>query len=388
MMKPRNLLITLLATCFPIVLLAQQKVYPITIKEEPNEFYVTQMRLWKSVTETDPQNKEAWWNLYLAARYKDFPRVFSDEEYREEVNGIIDDLGKALPGSYEYHYLYAWQHGFGKDNYHHLQKAYAIDSTRPKITEDLFTHHYRQGEWDEAEYFIRKWYNNKNMAPQLMYMCYNLLVCTEKNGILFLSGDNDSFPTWMLQQVRGVRPDVAALNTSLILDLKFARKILARHQLKYDESALDWLDRNKKDLWKNFGKFVRHLAEKNPDRRIYLVSSVQKQLFENLQDNLYIVGSVFQYCEKHFDNIAVLKKNWTKMNLDYLDFIVYGDDYHYSPKGLPYTVYLYLYPASALYKHYQTAGENQKAAEMLEFCKKRSLELGKPDLYKRFVEGD
>ena len=56
----------------------------------------------------------------------------------------------------------------------------------------------------------------------------NLLEQLPPNAILFTVGDNDTFPTWYVQTVERVRPDVQIVNTSLANTAWYLRQIVRR----------------------------------------------------------------------------------------------------------------------------------------------------------------
>jgi hypothetical protein len=61
-------------------------------------------------------------------------------------------------------------------------------------------------EWDDHDRSDR--YMTRDIAKNYLESC-------EKNAILFVFGDNDTFPLWYIQEVEGVRPDVRIVNVTL-----------------------------------------------------------------------------------------------------------------------------------------------------------------------------
>ncbi len=62
-------------------------------------------------------------------------------------------------------------------------------------------------EWDDHDR------SKKTLAPDL---ASNYLESCAPNAIVFTVGDNDTYPLWYAQEVKGIRPDIRVVNTSLL----------------------------------------------------------------------------------------------------------------------------------------------------------------------------
>lgn len=363
-----------------------EKVYSITIIQKELEWYKEQMELWKKEVEANPTNGEAWLNYFKAGRYaRNGDPTFSPQERYELQLELVAAMGKAMPNSFEYHYAMWWNGGNRTELFSHLEKAYQLRPDAAELCDDFISYYELQGNTEQVKNFSQKWYATKDIAPGLLLYHYNVLMSLEKNAVLITSGDNDTYPVWMLQHAKGVRPDVLVLNTGLLGAEEYRAAMMKKHSIQGNAEVFNKVATESLPWHEAMAEFLRSIAESNTQRPIYFALTANPRYTESVKHDLYTVGLANLYSAKRIDNIALLKKNWQRFDMDYVDFSVYNEDYLFNKQLLPRLNMNYVTPAVLLYEHYMLAGERERAEELKEFALKIARAGGQEQEVKEYI---
>jgi len=347
-----------------------QTVLSVRYEIRPNQWYQEQAKLWKKEIDRNPRNAEAWYNYYKANRYERFNETINTAEKKARLKQIVEEMGKAIPGTYQYFVTRHCVDGSISD-VSDLLKAHELQSDRPDHYHSLISHYEVKGNTAKIKEFYQLLYRSQDIAPGLLDYNYNVLMSAGENGIIITNGDNDTYPGRLLQVLYGIRPDVTILNISMSTIQEYAERLLTEKGISIDHKKLMSQaktqasgDKPKFSLVAFVQELTNTLAENQSNIPLYFALTVYREYMQGFMDDLYVVGLVYQYSKNRIDNIALLKKNIEKnFRLDYLQFDWYDEAFPGTSSMLT-TNLNYVPPLLMLGEHYHLSDQAYRANEL------------------------
>lgn len=310
-MKRTTLFLACLATVMTAT--AQEPVKSILVSEKDSAYYSEQITLWMQETERQPQNEQAWRNLYQAARYLRWftPQTIPDasRQHEELVEMVLDDMARAIPESYTYHWVMFREKNGGDGAYDHAEAALKCLPEQPEFEDyDVWTAYLMQ-RYDEERLadLCTRYYQSGLYSPSVLQYNYNDMQGMDEGGIYFGSGDAIVIPKIVLQYGKGVHRDKVIVCTPYVWIPEYREGLLKRlgidpalYQCTMPQAAEDY-DRQRED-------FINFIIS-HTHRPVYFSIHNPGQVNAPWQQNLYNEGLTLYYSPEKYDNFAVKRRN-------------------------------------------------------------------------------
>ncbi len=337
------------------------------------EEYINLSKSWQEKCVEEPGNLENWINLFFAVKYSKFDKktgVFGkdkDTNLKYVTKGIKRNFGE----NYFYWYTVGETTKY-PDNIDALKKSFNLNKQFDETIVSMLTWYIRQNDDKRVKEFCQRLYDIRSYPDYFLHMGYNYLVGTEKNAIVFTNGDNDTFPLWLLQYVKGIRQDVTVLNVSLSYDQDYLEDFL-------QSRGIDW--KKKKNY--QFKDLLDYLVKNQKDKALYFGITVAPSYKEGFSEKLYSEGFLEKYSENKYDNFAVFINNMeNKYLFDHLKMNYYEEDILERELIDKRMNMNYLALAAKLYEHYKKSGNSGLADKW----KRLSISLAEKTGRKNIVE--
>ena len=335
----------------PITATEPEKIISITQVLYEKDYYELQVDLWNDKLSEEQTNADAWMNYYLACRVVN---MLTRDQSPHNLERIYNDLQHHIKDTYEYHYLTYLNGQRDIELFHHLEKAFALDPVRTEVLSHMVCYYAIKGNTDQMAFYNKLWLESGEISSGILNWNYNSLIGLDDDAILLTYGDNDTYPSWMLQQIHNVRTDVHVINIHLLRDREYTDQVFAECSIPYYPKST-----NEQMVWEqDLIPVLEHLFH-HSGRPVYINVTLPKKVRDNYRDVLYNVGLAFKYSTAAFDNLAVLQNNYENKFLT--DYLRLGFSFDKSESVLNSMNVNYLPAFISLYNHYIKSDEQAKA---------------------------
>lgn len=371
-----------LCTAFFLQGFAQKPEPVVSIVRQIHDFdwYEQQAKAWKHEIDNGSTNAMAW--IYWSEANR-MAKVFCDSvkwesrrsDYFVPSTQLLEAAEKAIPNTFEYNFLKMQslrKNSVLSDEY--LLKAQAQRPYDDLLLPWLMNRSLTANDKEAMTQIAGKWFNQNEIPQELLITSYNMLMSLDTNAILMTTGDNDSYPTWVLQYARKIRPDVLVLNLWMAASTDgYREKIFAEMGVKPINFASDSNLTSNSDLKKSRGIF-QHLIKNVTGRPVYLSLFAPEEVYKEYSKSMYMVGFALKYSPKPFDNLSVLRNNVeNKYLMDFLKQSFFNNPSESVAKMIR-SSYISIF--KMLYDSYIKNGEKTKAKKIKDLAFKIAQESG------------
>jgi hypothetical protein len=311
----------------PFFLYGQTPEHQISfaLEHKPHGYYVKQAELWWKEIEKDTNSENAWYNYFRACRNTQATVGWSNDYVKESPYlksgpDIVELIQKNVPNTFTSNFVVWEERGFDLTKGKYLLKAYDMNPDFEGIHASMIAYAESELNYELRKRVDDKWFSRNEMSPGLLAYGYNVLMSLESNSIILTQHDNDTYPLWMLQDVKNIRPDVAVINFDMLLVKSYRDKIFHEHNI----APLDTIFEESNSV--NLEILINHILKNyNNTRPLYLGLTITPKYYEKYLNNLFVTGLALKYSHSPIDTFSICEQHYSDFKLDYIG-IQYTND--------------------------------------------------------------
>ena len=306
--------------------------------EHDAQWYAHQTALWEKEVQKNPNDDEAWyyWFTFTKSKFTNVPARDVDlDAMAKEMAAIANRLHKERPNSFA-RYIIDFNYSSMFRNWPDYLDELVIMSKTPdaaklddiqdnmlkaiKMRPDFepmypgyVAYLVKTGRTDLMADILKRWYNTGKFSYTMLSYAYNCMAGMEENGILFVSGEEETFACLMVQYGKGLFQDRLIINLNLLQEPDYLEYICNLLGVEATQPPADKTNMDYMNPWReNLIFSIAHTSK----RPVYFTSYYIPEIFKNF---LYSEGLVTKYSTKRYDNLAVKRRNYESVYLtDYM----------------------------------------------------------------------
>jgi hypothetical protein len=368
----------ILLLILPFSINAQTPEVQVSFAKESktHEYYVKQAELWWKEIEKNKSSEVNWYNYFRACRNAHGTANWRDDfvkesSYLKTGPEIVSLMEQFIPNSFTFNYVAYSIQGIDPSKGNFLLKAYEINPKFEGINAAMVTYAVSILDNDLRKRVNINWFPLNELSAGLINYGYNVLMSVKPNSILLTQHDNDSYPIWMLQDVKEIRPDVLVINFDFLLLDSYRRDIFNQLGIKplnlqlSDDYELNW-----KNVLNHF------LSNYHNTRPLYFAMTVSQDYYKDFAAKAVISGLTYRFSTSAEDltklNKDLIEHDFLLDNLK-IQLLLDSNQENVNKQNIN-----YLKSFKLVFDYYLSIGDEKKANEIRELALIISKNSGDP----------
>lgn len=274
----------------------------ISFAEEhrPHQYYVEQAELWWSALERDFTSEDAWYNYYRACRNAQGTADWREDFVNESPNlrlgkDIVLLMEEHIPNSFVFHFVKGSTGGVDPSAGEDLKRAYQLNPDFSPVYPSMVTLANSTHDYNLRKEVNSRWHKRNEINPGLLSYAEDVLHSLDSGAVILTQHDNDTYPLWMLQDARGLRPDVSVINIDFLLLESYRAEIFN----EFNIPAFQLPEIDVDDYRENWTNVVHHfLGSYMGERPLYIALTVSDEWYKGFVKDLRLEGLALHYNPK------------------------------------------------------------------------------------------
>lgn len=201
---------------------------------------------------------------------------------QQQMDDLVKMLEKSAPESFEFHYFKYVAGNYNVALIEHLKKAETLRPTNSDVHIQMAAYYLIIKDSKNALIYLEKLVASTRLNADVIDYAEDLLKSTPENGTLITHGMDDSYATMYVQLSKKIRSDVKWIS------LDFLQSEQYRESLKGEGFKLP--TRTIVDV-----QYLQEFCINNSTKNIAISMTTPKEYLTTIQQNLFVVGLVFEY---------------------------------------------------------------------------------------------
>lgn len=201
---------------------------------------------------------------------------------QQQMDDLVKMLEKSAPESFEFHYFKYVAGNYNVALIEHLKKAETLRPTNSDVHIQMAAYYLIINDSKNALIYLEKLVLSTRLNADVIDYAEDLLKSAPENGTLITHGMDDSYATMYVQLSKKIRSDVKWIS------LDFLQSEQYRESLKGEGYKLP--TRTIVDV-----QYLQEFCINNSVKNIAISMTTPKEYLTTIQQNLFVVGLVFEY---------------------------------------------------------------------------------------------